>query len=258
MACERITAGSRPGSWTEKPDPAMVDPYNPTGSSATSTSPPAGRTAGRRPGQVPRQLGGAGQRLGGRVLPRRRGSTRPSMRLREEPQPRLRGALPLRLRDAHLPARLHRPGGRRPRARPAPPRRRDQGLPRRGRQGQEVHHGDLLGARREPPRQPRPLGLRRVHGGLPDRADFEAKVEQAFEPDGRGSGGCLAATCDRRLIRPDGGEVPERMTADGFLMKGSLVGRTTTSTSPARSWPVRVCASPGNSKPWRRRARGRP
>ena len=36
--------------------------------------------------------------------------------------------------------------------RPAAPGRRDQGLPARGRQGEEVHHGDLLGARREQPR----------------------------------------------------------------------------------------------------------
>ena len=52
-----------------------------------------------------------------------------------------------------LPARLHRAGRRRPRRRrPAAPGRRDQGLPARGRQGEEGDDGDLLGARREQPR----------------------------------------------------------------------------------------------------------
>ena len=61
--------------------------------------------------------------------------------------------VPLRLRDAQVPARLHRAGRRRPRRRrPAAPGRRDQGLPPRGRQGEEIHDGDLLGARREQPR----------------------------------------------------------------------------------------------------------
>ncbi len=74
-------------------------------------------------------------------------------RLREEPQPRPRSAVPLRLRDSQVSARLHRAGGRRPRRRrPAASRRRDQGLPARGREGEEIHDGHLLGARREPSR----------------------------------------------------------------------------------------------------------
>ena len=109
------------------------------------------RPLGDRRPALPRQLGHPRQRLGGRVLPR--GRVAPAgPGLRQEPQPRPGGALPLRLGDAHVPARFHRAGGRRPRRRrPAAPDRRDQGLPARGRQGEEGHHGDLLGARREQP-----------------------------------------------------------------------------------------------------------
>ena len=72
--------------------------------------------ANRRP-PVPRELGGVRQRLGGGVLPLRRiAAARP--RLRQEPRPGAGGSLPVRrLRGAHLPARLHRAGGRWPRRR---------------------------------------------------------------------------------------------------------------------------------------------
>ena len=85
-------------------------------------------------------------------------------------------------RDAQVPARLHRAGGRRPRRRrPAAPGRRDQGLPARGRQGEEVDDGDLLGARREQPRHataagPSPSSPRSIE----IEADFKAKVESEF------------------------------------------------------------------------------
>ena len=111
---------------------------------------------------LPHQLGGLRQRLGGRVLPR--GRVAPAgPRLRQEPQPRSRCPVPLRIGDAALPARLHRAGRRRPRRRrPAAPGGRGQGLPSRGRQGQEEDHGHLLGPRRQQPRRLRPVGLRRV------------------------------------------------------------------------------------------------
>ena len=55
-------------------------------------------------------------------------------------------AMPLRLRDTPLPARLHRAGRRRSRRRrPAAPGGREQGLPARGCQGEE---GRTLGVRR--------------------------------------------------------------------------------------------------------------
>ena len=69
-----------------------------------------------RPPPLPRELGGVRQRVGGGVLPLRRvAAARP--RLRQEPRPGAGGSLPVRRRGAHLPARLHRAGGRRPRRR---------------------------------------------------------------------------------------------------------------------------------------------
>ena len=44
----------------------------------------------------------------------------------------------------------------------AAPRRRDQGLSGRGREGQEECHGHVLGVRRQSPRGLRPLGVRRA------------------------------------------------------------------------------------------------
>ena len=144
---------SRARSSASGPIKALLDPYNPTGSTQHvrfNTSKTDRWETDAAP--LPRQLGDPRQRLGGRVLPRRRVASA-GARLRQEPQPRLRSAVPLRLRDAQVPARLHRAGRRRARRRrPAAPRRRDQGLPARGRQGEEVDDGHLLGARREPPR----------------------------------------------------------------------------------------------------------
>ena len=121
---------------------------------------------GRAP--LPRQLGGVRQRLGSGVLPRRR-VTSASARLRQEPRPRARGTVPLRLRGTDLPPRLHRADRRRPwRGRPAASRGRDQGLSARGRQGEVGDHADLLGAWREPARLLRPLGVRGIHGRVHD------------------------------------------------------------------------------------------
>ncbi len=107
----------------ERPIKAVLDPYNPTGSTAHvnfNTSKTDRWETDRAP--LPRQLGHPRQRLGGRVLPRRRGAPARAG-LRQEPQPRPRSALPLRLRDAQVPPGLHRAGGRRPRRRrPAAPR----------------------------------------------------------------------------------------------------------------------------------------
>jgi type III restriction enzyme len=82
-----------------------------------------------------------------------------------------------------VPARLHRARRRRPRpGRPAAPRRRDQGLPRRRRKEKKADDGDLLGARREPPRHLRPLGLRRVHArSTRSSPTSKAKVASQFD-----------------------------------------------------------------------------
>ena len=65
------------------------------------------------PEQLPRQLGGLRQRLGGRVRARRRGASARAG-LRQEPGPRARGALSRRRDPAQVPARLHRQDRRRP------------------------------------------------------------------------------------------------------------------------------------------------
>jgi hypothetical protein len=46
MACERITAGITAALATSGPIKAVLDPYNPTGSTATSTSTPRSRPLG--------------------------------------------------------------------------------------------------------------------------------------------------------------------------------------------------------------------
>ncbi len=59
---------------------------------------------------LPHQLGGSRQRLGGGVLPGG-GVASEGSRLCEESQPRTRGSLPVRFRDAEVSTRLHRAGG---------------------------------------------------------------------------------------------------------------------------------------------------
>ena len=74
MACERIKAAITETLAGERPVKAILDAYNPTGSTryVNFTTSKADALADR-PAQVPRQLGGLRQRLGGGVLPRRRG-----------------------------------------------------------------------------------------------------------------------------------------------------------------------------------------
>ena len=73
MACERITAGITRAFVGERPIKALLDPYNPTGSTAHvrfNTSKTDRWETDAAP--LPRQLGGPRQRLGSRVLPRGR------------------------------------------------------------------------------------------------------------------------------------------------------------------------------------------
>ena len=74
MACKRITAAHHPRSFVgERPIKALLDPYNPTGSTMHvrfNTSKTDRWETDARP--LPRQLGRPRQRLGGRVLPRGR------------------------------------------------------------------------------------------------------------------------------------------------------------------------------------------
>ena len=152
MACERITAGVVSNLLGERPIKAVLDPYNPVGSTLHVRSRRRRNPLEDRPQPLSHQLGRVRQQLGGPVLPRGRIAST-GARLRQEPQPRVGGAVPLRFPDAPLPPdfvvlvadgrgddnllRLVVEG---------------EGLPGRGRQGQEVDDGHLLGAGRQQPR----------------------------------------------------------------------------------------------------------
>ena len=85
MACKRITDGITRRFIGDRPIKAILDPYNPTGSTnhvRFNTSKTDRWETDSRP--LPHQLGDSRQRLGGRVLPRGRGASQ-GLRLREEP-----------------------------------------------------------------------------------------------------------------------------------------------------------------------------
>ena len=85
MACNRITAGITRAFLGERPIKALLDPYNPTGSTRHvrfNTSKTDRWETERR--TLPRQLGHPRQRLGSRVLPRGRVASA-GPRLRQEP-----------------------------------------------------------------------------------------------------------------------------------------------------------------------------
>ncbi len=179
MACERITNGIVESLQGERPIKAVLDPYNPAGSTIhvyfTTSKEIRWETDCRR---CHIKLGGVRQRLGGRAVPC--GRVAPAgTRLRQEPQPRPGGALPLRFGDAPLPARLHRPGRRRPwTRRPIAPRDRGQGLPPRGRQGQEADDGHVLDPGRQQPGIVRPLGVRRADRRVPNGGGFRGQGQR--------------------------------------------------------------------------------
>jgi type III restriction enzyme len=108
-ACERIKAAITESMAGEHPIKAVLDPYNPAGSTAhvrfDTSKTPLWQTDHRRC-HVNWVVCDSDW---GRVLPRRRGeSARP--RLRQEPGPRLRGAVSARRHAEEIPARLHRAG----------------------------------------------------------------------------------------------------------------------------------------------------
>ena len=88
MACERITAGITRSLMGERPIKAVLDPYNPTGSTIhVNFNTSKNRPLADRCPPMPYQLGDSGQRLGSRVLP---GGRIPSQgqSLCQKPQPR--------------------------------------------------------------------------------------------------------------------------------------------------------------------------
>ena len=191
MACERIAAaiiresgGDDDGRPTVR---AVLDPYSPTGSSMDvhfRTSKPVYRTDARKchvnyvvmdsgwEGEFtrvveshPRALAyvravGVGQ-VHLRIPPARAG-------IRQKSGHGLRRPLQIRRRQPNLLARLHNPPRRRRRrGRPAQPRRRNQGLPPRGRQREAQRDDFILDPRRQRPAPLWTLGVRRVHRRLP-------------------------------------------------------------------------------------------
>ena len=112
MACNRITAAITRQFLGERPIKALLDPYNPTGSTMhvrfnTSKTRPLGNrvpTAATSTGSV---LDSDWEAEFCRVAE----SHPQGPRLREEPQPRPGSAVSLRLRDAEVSTRLHRAGG---------------------------------------------------------------------------------------------------------------------------------------------------
>ncbi len=183
MACKRITAGITRAFVGERPDqgaarslqPDRLDPARPLQHIED-------RPLGDQLRPLPRQLGHSRQRLGGRVLPRGRvAPARPG--LRQEPQPRARGAVPLRLARRGNTAPTSSSWSMTGTATDdlAAPRRRDQGLPARGRQGEEIDDGHLLGARREPPRNSYGRWAFAEFTEVYEiESDFKAKVEGEF------------------------------------------------------------------------------
>jgi type III restriction enzyme len=108
-ACERIKAAITVAMVGKHPIKAVLDPYNPAGSTACPVRHVQDAVVADRSPPLPRQLGRLRQRLGGGVLPRRRGE-RARPRLCQEPGARLRGAVSARRHAKEIPARLHRAG----------------------------------------------------------------------------------------------------------------------------------------------------
>ena len=106
-ACERITHGIVRNLAGDRPIKAVLDPYNPAGStSQVNFSNFQEDSLANRPTPLPCQLDRLRQQLGEGVLPRRRGpSERP--RLREKSGRRTGGALPPRIENTSLHPGLH-------------------------------------------------------------------------------------------------------------------------------------------------------
>ena len=134
MACERIAAAITRTNLEGNSIKALLDPYNPVGSTRfvnfRTSKALRWRTDPRKCHVNWVILDSDWETEFCRVAEEH--PTR--ARLCQEPQPRSDRPLQARLCQPHLPTRLYRPGRRRPRPRrPLEPDYRDQGLPRRGR-----------------------------------------------------------------------------------------------------------------------------
>ena len=163
VTCERISRGIVEQHREERPIKAVLDPYNPTGSTVhvhfTTSKRARWQTDPRRCHVNWVVCDSDWEAEFCRVV---------------ESHPRVRAyvknhglGLTVPYRSGSM-SRTYLPdfipaGGRRTRRRPLAPDRRNQGLSRRRRQRQKSHHGHLLDTGRQPTGHLRPLGLRRVH-----------------------------------------------------------------------------------------------
>ena len=216
-ACERITRGIVARHLEERPVQAVLDPYNPVGSSMhvrfTTSKKTRWETNAGRCHVNKGAWGGLRQRVGGRVLPSGRGASEGAC-LRQEPWAWPGGSLPLPGRIPDVRARLHRAGGRRARRGGSPaPGGRDQGVPPGGCQGEGGHHADLLGAGGERTAYLRALGLRGVRRRLRDAGGL----------CGEGGGGVRQARRHiHRRNRRDRGVKPRGRTTHRSRLKSEM------------------------------------
>ena len=153
LACQRVTG-------SERRVKAILDPYNPRGSSRHvnfTTSKPV-RMSDPRKSQVNAVVcDSTWEGELARVIER----NPHVLCLCEEPGPQFRGPLSRWSDAAPLLPRLHRPHRRR-RRRAAEPCPRDEGISRGGRATQGRDDEDVVGSRRQQSRLAGPLGLRRI------------------------------------------------------------------------------------------------
>ena len=154
MACNSITAGITRALEGKQPIHVLLDPYNPTGSTAYVRFQTSKKTRWDTSGPPPKNhVNWAICDSGWETEFCRVAEAHPQVvRYTKNYKHGLRGALSLRVGGAPLRAGLRRGGRRRLRTRrPAAPGGRDERLPAAGRPREGIHDEHVLGARREPP-----------------------------------------------------------------------------------------------------------
>ena len=172
MACNSITAGITRALEGEQPIHALLDPYNPTGSTAYVRFQTSKKTRWNTSGPPPKNhVNWAICDSEWEAEFCRVAEAHPQV-IRYTKNYNTGFEVPYRYGSEvrrYVPE-FHRGGGRRPQARrPAAPGGRDERLPPAGRPREGVHDADVLGTRREPPTVVRSLGVCGVHRRVPDR-----------------------------------------------------------------------------------------
>ena len=168
QAAERIYNGIAAAIGDEERIRAVLDPYNPKGSTRHVGFMTSKDLYTTDPAKMPHQLRRLRQRLGGRVCPRRRGTpARPLLRQESGPWPR--SSVQGRIDGAFLPAGFHRQHRRRARTRRSPaPDRRGQGLSPRERETQIRDHAPEMDQGREQSWHLWALGVRGIQRCIRD------------------------------------------------------------------------------------------